>query len=213
LTRAEKGDTNDTRETILQLARLRAQKAHLLGYPNYAAYALYDQMLKSPKSVDKFIQQLVPPTAAKAAREASQIQAMIDKSGPHFDLKPWDWERYSELVRKDKYDLNQDELKPYFVLDKVLQDGVFDAANQLYGITFKERRDLPVYHPDVRVFDVFDHDGSQLGLIYFDYFKRDNKTGGAWMDNLVQQSRLLGTKPVVYNVANFSQPAPASRPC
>jgi len=207
-TRAEKADTNDTCETIVQIAQLRAQKAHLLGYRNYAEYVLYDQMLKSPKSVDKFIEQLVPPTAAKAAYEASQIQAMIDKSGAHFDLKPWDWERYSEMVRKDKYDLNQDELKPYFVLDKVLQDGVFYAANQLYGITFKERHDMPVYHPDVRVFDVFDKDGSQLGLIYFDYFKRDNKSGGAWMNNLVQQSHRLGTKPVVCNVANFPAPAP-----
>jgi peptidyl-dipeptidase Dcp len=207
-TRAEKGDTNDTRETILQLARLRAQKARLLGYGNYAEYVLYDQMVKSPKTVDKFIGQLVRPTAAKAADEARQIQAMIDKSGAHFDLKPWDWKRYAEMVRKEKYDLNEDELKPYFVLDKVLQDGVFYAANQLYGLTFKERHDLPVYHPDVRVFDVFDQDGSQLGLIYFDYFKRDNKSGGAWMDTFVQQSHLLGTKPVVYNVANFSQPAP-----
>ncbi|HXR08381.1 MAG TPA: M3 family metallopeptidase, partial [Candidatus Acidoferrum sp.] len=207
-TRAEKGDTNDTRETIVQLARLRAEKAHLLGYRNYAEYVLYDQMVKSPKAVDKFIGQLVRPTAAKAAAEARQIQAMIDKSGAHFDLKPWDWKRHSEMVRKEKYDLNQDELKPYFVLDKVLQDGVFYAANQLYGITFKERRDLPVYQADVRVFDVFDQDGSQLGLIYFDYFKRDNKSGGAWMNNLVQQSRLLGTKPVICNVANFAQPAP-----
>lgn len=206
--RAEKGDTNDTRETILQLARLRARKAHLLGYRDYAEYVLYDQMLKSPKAVDKFIEELVPPTAAKAAGEARQIQAMIDKSGDHFDLKPWDWERYSEMVRKEKYDLNQDELKPYFVLDKVLQDGVFYAAHQLYGITFKERHDLPVYHPDVRVFDVFDNDGAQLGIIYLDYFKRDNKSGGAWMNNLVQQSHLLGTKPVVCNVANFPAPAP-----
>jgi peptidyl-dipeptidase Dcp len=133
---------------------------------------------------------------------------MIDKAGAHFDLKPWDWERYSEMVRKEKYDLNEDELKPYFVLDKVLQDGVFYAANQLYGITFKERHDLPVYHPDVRVFDVFDKDGSQLGLLYLDYFKRDNKSGGAWMNNLVQQSHLLGTKPVICNVANFPAPAP-----
>jgi peptidyl-dipeptidase Dcp len=206
--RAEKGDTNDTRETIVRLAQLRAQKAHLLGYRNFAEYVLYDQMVKSPKSVDKFIEQLVPPTGAKAADEARQIQAMIDKSGTHFDLKPWDWKRYSEIVRKDKYDLNEDELKPYFVLDKVLQDGVFYAANQLYGITFTERHDIPVYQPDVRVFDVFDNDGSQLGLIYFDYFKRDNKSGGAWMNNLVQQSHVLGTKPVVYNVANFSAPAP-----
>jgi peptidyl-dipeptidase Dcp len=207
-TRAEKGDTNDTRETIAQLARLRAEKAHLLGYRDYAEYVLYDQMLKTPKAVDKFIEELVPATAAKAAGEARQIQAMIDKSGDHFDLKPWDWERYSEMVRKEKYDLNQDELKPYFVLDKVLQDGVFYAANQLYGITFKERHDLPVYHPDVRVFDIFDNDGSQLGIIYLDYFKRDNKSGGAWMNNLVQQSHVLGTKPVVCNVANFPPPAP-----
>src|ERR1700733_8195425 len=115
---------------------------------------------------------------------------------------------YSDKVRKAKYDLDQNELKPYFELNKVLQDGVFYAANQLYGITFKERHDLPVYQPDVRVFDVFDKDGSQLGLIYFDYFKRDNKSGGAWMNNFVQQSKLLGTKPVIYNVANFTKPAP-----
>ena len=206
--RAEKGDTNDTRKTILEIAQLRARKAHLLGYRNYAQYALYDQMLKSPKAVDKFIGQLVPATAAKAADEARQIQAMIDRRGDRFELKPWDWKRYSEMVRKQKYDLNEDELRPYFVLDKVLKDGVFYAANQLYGITLKERHDLPIYHPEVRVFDVFDADGSLLGLIYFDYFKRDNKSGGAWMNNLVQQSHLLGTKPVVCNVANFPPPAP-----
>ena len=206
-TRAEKGDANDTRDIIAQLAVLRAQKAQLLGYPNYAAYVLYDQMAKTPDAVEKFIGALVPPTAAKAADEAKQIQAMIDKSGSHFDLKPWDWEMYSEKVRKAKYDLDQNELKPYFELNKVLQDGVFYAANQLYGITFKERHDIPVYQPDVRVFDVFDQDGSQLGMIYFDYFKRDNKSGGAWMSNWVQQSHLLGNKPVVYNVANFTKPA------
>ena len=205
--RAERGGTNDTRGTIIEIAQLRARKARLLGYRNYAEYVLYDQMVKSPKAVDKFIGQLVPPAAAKAADEARQIQSMIDKSGAHFDLKPWDWERYSEMVRKDRYDLNENELKPYFVLDKVLQDGVFYAAHQLYGITFKERHDLPVYHPDVRVFDVFDADGSELGLIYLDYFKRDNKSGGAWMNNLVQESHLLGTKPVICNVANFSPPA------
>ena len=207
-TRAEKGDANDTRDIIAQLAVLRAQKAQLLGYPNYAAYVLYDQMAKTPDAVEKFIAALVPPTAAKAADEARQIQAMIDKSGKHFDLKPWDWEMYSEKVRKAKYDLDQNELKPYFELDKVLKDGVFYAANQLYGVTFKERHDIPVYQPDVRVFDVFDKDGSQLGMIYFDYFKRDNKSGGAWMSNWVQASHLLGTKPVVYNVANFTKPAP-----
>jgi peptidyl-dipeptidase Dcp len=207
-TRTEKGDANDTRATISELAKIRAEKAKLLGYPNYAAYVLYDQMAKTPEAVEKFIAQLVPATGAKAADEGKQIQAMIDKSGKHFDLKPWDWEMYSEKVRKAKYDLDQSELKPYFELNKVLKDGVFYAANQLYGITFKERHDIPVYQPDVRVFDVMDKDGSQLGIIYFDYFKRDNKSGGAWMSNWVQQSKLLGTKPVVYNVANFTKPAP-----
>ena len=207
-TRTEKGDANDTRDTVSQIAQLRAQKAQLLGYPNYAAYVLYDQMAKTPEAVQAFIAQLVPPTAAKINDEASQIQAMIDKSGTHFDLKPWDWEMYSDKVRKAKYDLDDSELKPYFELNKVLQDGVFYAANQLYGITFKERHDIPVYQPDVRVFDVFDKDGSQLGMIYFDYFKRDNKSGGAWMSNFVNQSYLLGTKPVVYNVANFTKAAP-----
>ena len=207
-TRAEKGDANDTREIIAKLAQERAAKAKLLGYPNYAAYVLYDQMAKTPEAVEKFIGQLTGPTRTKAADEAKQIQAMIDKSGKHFDLKPWDWEMYSEKVRKAKYDLDQNALKPYFELNKVLKDGVFYAANRLYGITFKERHDLPVYQPDVRVFDVIDKDGSQLGLMYFDYFKRDNKQGGAWMSNFVQQSKLLGTKPVIYNVANFTKPAP-----
>jgi peptidyl-dipeptidase Dcp len=206
-TRTEKGDANDTRATIAQIAQLRAQKAQLLGYPNYAAYVLYDQMAKTPEAVRNFIAQLVPPTAAKIADESKQIQAMIDSSGPHFDLKPWDWEMYSDKVRKAKYDLDDNELKPYFELNKVLQDGVFYAANQLYGITFKERHDLPVYQPDVRVFTVYDKDGSVLGIMYFDYFKRDNKSGGAWMSNFVQQSYLLGTKPVIYNVANFTKAA------
>ncbi|HWA88619.1 MAG TPA: M3 family metallopeptidase [Rhizomicrobium sp.] len=206
-TRTEKSDANDTRAIISEIARLRAQKAKLLGYPNYAAYVLYDQMAKTPEAVEKFLGQLVPATADKIADESKQIQAAIDASGTHFDLKPWDWQMYSEKVRKAKYDLDQSELKPYFELDKVLKDGVFYAANQLYGITFKERHDIPVYQADVRVFDVFDKDGSQLGMIYFDYFKRDNKSGGAWMSNFVQQSHLFGNKPVVYNVANFTKPA------
>lgn len=207
-TRTEKGDANDTRATIAELAQLRAEKAKLLGYPNYAAYVLYDQMAKTPEAVQEFIGRLVPATAAKAADEAKQIQAAIDKDAKHFDLKPWDWERYSEKVRKANYDLDENQLKPYFELNNVLENGVFYAANQLYGITFKERHDIPVYQPDVRVFDVFDKDGSVLGMIYFDYFKRDNKSGGAWMSNFVGQSKLLDTKPVVYNVANFTKPAP-----
>ncbi len=207
-TRAEKGDANDTRAIIAEIAQLRARKAKLLGYPSYADYVLYDQMARTPQAVQKFLGQLVPATAAKAADEAKLIQAAIDKDGPHFDLKPWDWERYSDQVRREKYNLDQNELKPYFELNNVLVNGVFYAATRLYGITFKERHDIPVYQPDVRVFDVIDKDGSQLGMIYFDYFKRDNKNGGAWMSSFVPQSHLLGTKPVVYNVANFTKPAP-----
>jgi peptidyl-dipeptidase Dcp len=211
-TRTEKGDANDTRAIIAQQAVLRAEKAKLLGYPNYSAYVLYDQMAQTPQAVEKFIAQLTPATRAKAADEARLIQAAIDKEASsqktgRFDLKPWDWQRYAEKVRKEKYDLDDAALKPYFELNKVLTDGVFYAANQLYGITFKRRTDLPVYQPDVMAYEVFDKDGSQLGLMYFDYFKRDNKTGGAWMNNFVGQSKLLGTKPVIYNVANFTKPA------
>jgi peptidyl-dipeptidase Dcp len=205
--RAERGDANDTRAIIVELASLRAQKAKLLGYPNYAAYVLYDQMAQTPEAVEKFIGQLVPATRAKAAEEARLIQAAIDKDGPHFDLKPWDWQRYAEKVRKDRYDLDEAALKPYFELNKVLNDGVFYAANRLYGITFKQRKDIPVYHPDVMVYEVFEQDGKPLGLMYFDYFKRDNKTGGAWMSNFVNQSRLNGTRPVIYNVGNLPKPA------
>lgn len=204
--RAEQNDANDTRQTILELAQLRAEKAELLGYPNYAAYVLYDQMAEKPEAVQQFLAQLIPATGKKAAADAQEIQAMINKTHS-FKLQAWDWNYYAEQIRKAKFDLDQNTIKPYFELDSVLKNGVFYAANQLYGITFKERHDLPVYHPDVRVFDVFDKDKLQLGLIYLDYFKRDNKTGGAWMSQFMQQSKLLGTKPVVYNVTNFTKPA------
>ena len=207
-TRTEKGDANDTRAIISELAQLRAQKAKLLGYPNYAAYVLYDQMANTPDKVLNFMGQLVGPLAAKSAAEAKENQAAIEASGEHFKLQPWDWERYSEKVRKAKYDVDDSQVKPYFELNNVLENGVFYAANKLYGITFKERKDIPVYQPDVRVFEVFDKDGSQLGLAYFDYFKRDNKSGGAWMSNFMEQSKINGTKPVIYNVANFTKPAP-----
>ena len=207
-TRAEKGDGNDTRATISEIAVLRAEKAKMLGYPNYAAYGLYDQMAQTPQAVEKFLSQLVPPTRAKAAEEARLIQAAIDKDGKHFDLKPYDWQRYAEKVRKERYDLDENTLKPYFELHKVLEDGVFYAATRLYGITFKRRNDIPVYQPDVMVYEVFEQNGTSLGLIYLDYFKRDNKSGGAWMSNFVNQSKLNGTKPVIYNVANLPKPAP-----
>jgi peptidyl-dipeptidase Dcp len=210
--RAEKGDANDTRKTIERLAQIRAEQAKLIGFPNYAAWKLDDQMAKTPETVMSFRDKLAPAAVARAKREAADIQAQIDKDQaalkqPGFTLAPWDWNRYAEEVRKAKYDLDENQIKPYFELDNVLQNGVFYAANQLYGLTFKERHDIPVYQPDVRVFEVFDKDGTSMALFYCDYFKRDNKNGGAWMDNLVGQSKLLGTKPVIYNVANFSKPA------
>ncbi|WP_166211084.1 peptidyl-dipeptidase Dcp [Cognatiluteimonas telluris] len=207
-TRTEKGDGNDTRDTISRLAQVRAQQARLLGYDNYAAWKLEDQMAKKPETALKFLDDLVPAATARARSEAADIQAQIDKDGGGFKLQPWDWQLYAEQVRKAKYDLDESQIKPYFELDNVLQNGVFYAAHQLYGISFKERKDLPVYQPDVRVFEVTDADGKPLALFYADYFKRDNKSGGAWMDNLVGQSKLLGTKPVIYNVANFTKPAP-----
>ncbi|MDR2012718.1 MAG: peptidyl-dipeptidase Dcp [Rhodanobacter sp.] len=205
-TRAEKGDANDTRDTLARIAWIRAQKGKLLGFDSYAAWKLEDQMAKMPATALKFMNDLVPAATAKVAAEAGDIQAMIDKNGGGFKLEPWDWLSYSEQVRKAKYDLDEKEIEPYFELDNVLKNGVFYAANQLYGLTFTERKDLPVYQPDVRVFNVIDKDGKQIGLFYCDYFKRDNKNGGAWMDNFVGQSKLLGTRPVIYNVANFAKP-------
>ena len=206
-TRSEKGDANDTRAIISELALLRTEKAKLLGYANYSAYVLYDQMAGSAQAVEKFIGQLVPATRAKAAEEARLIQAAIDKEGGKFQLRPWDWQRYAERVRKERYDLDEAALKPYFEINRVLREGVLHSATRLYGITFKRRTDIPVYHPDVMVYEVFEQDGRALGLMYFDLWKRDNKRGGAWMSNYVGQAKLFGTKPVIYNVSNFTKPA------
>jgi peptidyl-dipeptidase Dcp len=206
--RAERGGANDTRQIISRLAQLRSEKAKLLGFPNYAAWKLEDQMAKNPDAAIKFMDSLVPGTTAKAHSEAADIQNLIDSQKGGFQLQPWDWEFYSDQVRKAKFDLDESQIKPYFELNNVLENGVFYAANQLYGITFKERKDIPVYQSDVRVFEVTDADGKPLALWYCDYFKRDNKNGGAWMDSLVGQSKLLGTLPVVFNVANFAKPVP-----
>ena len=206
--RAEHGDANDTRQICARLAELRAQKAKLLGFPNYAAWKLEDQMAKTPEAAIKFMDALAPGATAKAASEAKDIQEVIDSQNGGFKVQPWDWQIYAEQVRKAKFQLEESQLKQYFELNNVLQNGVFYAANQLYGITFKERKDIPVYNPDVRVFEVFDVDGKPLALWYCDYFKRDNKNGGAWMDVFVDQSKLFGKRPVVYNVANFTKPAP-----
>ncbi len=206
--RAEKGDANDTRDLISRIAQIRAEQAKLLGYPNYAAWKLEDQMAKTPEAAIKFMDNLAPAATARAESEAKDIQAVIDQQKGGFKVEAWDWNHYSEQVRKAKYDLDESQIKPYFELDNVLQNGVFYAANQLYGLTFKERKDIPTWQPDVRVFEVFDKDGTSMALFYCDYFKRDNKNGGAWMSNLVDQSKLLGTKPVIFNVANFTKPAP-----
>jgi len=205
--RAEKGDKNDTRATILRLAEIRAEKAGLLGFKNFAAWNLQDQMAKTPEAVQSFLKQLIPAATAKARKEAADLQAVINKENGGFQLQPWDWDHYAEKVRKARYDLDENQIKPYFELFNVLENGVFYAANQLYGLTFKQRKDIPVYQDDMRVYTVYDKDGSELGLFYCDYFKRDNKSGGAWMSNVVDQSKLLGTKPVIYNVCNFTKPA------
>jgi peptidyl-dipeptidase Dcp len=205
--RAERGDANDTRDTIAALAQVRAQQAELLGFPNHAAWQLSDQMAKTPAAALKFMADLVPLATRKAQSEAADIQAAIDAAEGGFQLAAWDWQFYAQPVRKQKYDFDEDAVKPYFELDHVLQNGVFYAAHALYGISFQERKDIPVYQPDVRVFEVFDADGKPLALFYCDYFKRDNKSGGAWMSNLVDQSRVLETLPVVYNVANFQKAA------
>ncbi|HSY96571.1 MAG TPA: M3 family metallopeptidase, partial [Steroidobacteraceae bacterium] len=205
--RAERGDANDTRATIARLAQLRAQRAKLLGFASHAAWKLEDQMAKTPQAALEFMDALVPVATAKAASEAQDIQAVIDAQQGGFALQPWDWALYGEQVRKAKYDLDEAEIKPYFELNNVLENGVFFAATQLYGISFRERKDIPVYHPDVRVFEVTDVDGTPLALFYCDYFKRDNKNGGAWMSVFVRPSKLLGELPVVYNVANLPKPA------
>jgi peptidyl-dipeptidase Dcp len=205
--RAEKSDANDTRQTLARLAKVRAEQAKLLGFPNYAAWKLQNQMAKTPDAALAFMRDIVPAATARAEREANDIQAVIDRQNGGFKLAAWDWQFYAEQVRKEKYDLDESQIKPYFEMNNVLQNGVFYAANLLYGISFKERKDIPVYHPDVRVYEVFDKDGQSLALFYTDFFKRDNKGGGAWMSNFVEQSKLNGTKPVIYNVSNFTKPA------
>ncbi|MGB0134322.1 M3 family metallopeptidase [Dokdonella sp.] len=205
--RSSQGDENDTRAIIQRLAQLRAERAQLLGYPNFAAYSLADQMAEKPENAIKLMTDMVPAATARARSEAAKIQKMIDADKGDFELSAADWDLYADQVRMAEYDLDESQVKPYFELNRVLNDGVFFAATQLYGITFKERTDLPVYHPDVRVFDVFDADGSPLALFYADFYKRPSKGGGAWMDVFVEQDGLTGTKPVVFNVCNFTKPA------
>lgn len=207
-TRAERGDSNDTRATIARLAALRATQAHCLGFATYADWKLCTQMAQRPTAVTTFLGQLVPAATAKARQEAVAIQAVIDQQKGDFALKPWDWLYYARQRPHHAASLDRNQPAPYFELENVVQNGLFYAATQLYGVTFNERHDLPVYHPDVRVFEVKEADGQPLGLFYADYFQRDGKRGGGWANSFVDQSMLWGTRPVVYNACNFTKPAP-----
>ena len=206
LARNSHGGKFDNRDVVLRMVKLRAERAALLGYPSHAAYQLEDQTAKNVATVNKLLAQLAPPAVNNARKEAADMQKLIDQEHGGFQLASWDWAFYSEKVRQARYAFDEGEIKPYFELNHVLLDGVFYAATQLYGITFKERHDLPVYQPDVRVFDVFDKDGKPLAIFLADYYARPSKRGGAWMNEYVNQSQLLGTKPVVANHLNIPKP-------
>lgn len=197
----------DNRGLVLEIAQLRAERANLLGFENHAAYKLQNQMAKTPEAARKMLTDLVPGVVARVNLEADDLRAMMKKLGVSDELAPWDWEYYAEKVRKDRYDVDEAEVKPYFEMNNVLEQGVFFTMKKLFGIEFRERNDLPVYHREVRVFDVLDADGSQIGLFYIDFFSRDSKRGGAWMSAYVKQSGLLNQKPVIVNVLNNPKPA------
>jgi peptidyl-dipeptidase Dcp len=198
----------DTRSTIAQIAELRAEKAALFGEPDWATYAMWDRMAETPQNALDFMGQMVPALAATQRREAAMLNEAIAADGGDYEVRPWDWYRYANKIKAEQYDLDEDAVMEYFQLDKVLEDGVFYAANRLDGLTVEKRDDLPVYHPDVTTYTVFDRDGSELGIFYFDPFQRESKRGGAWMSNFVDQSYLFGNKPVIYNVLNIPK-APA----
>lgn len=205
-TRAEHDDDNDTRAIIQRLVDIRMQQAKLLGFANYAAWKIADQMAKTPEAALSFMRAIVPAARQRALDEQAEIQKVIDQEQGQFSVRAWDWAFYAEQVRREKYALDEAQLKPYFALDTVLNEGVFWTANQLFGIKFVERFDIPVYHPDVRVWEIFDHDGVGLALFYGDFFARESKSGGAWMGNFVEQSELNETRPVIYNVCNYQKP-------
>jgi peptidyl-dipeptidase Dcp len=203
----------DNTAVIAKIVRLRAERAALMGYANHAAYQLEDESAGTPAAVHKILSELAPVALARARQDAADMQKLIDAQAAanhtaSFELQPWDWAFYSEQLRAARFDFDQAQVKPYFELEHVLRDGVFYSARELYGLEFRERHDLPVYHPDVRVFEVFDADGAPLALFLGDYFARDNKQGGAWMNNFVRQSKLFGMKPVVANNTNIPKPQP-----
>jgi peptidyl-dipeptidase Dcp len=211
LARGSRGGEFDNRSVVAALARKRAEHAVLLGYPTHAAFQLAEQTVGSVDVMNKMLAQMATPAVVNAHKEAAQLQAMIDAEHGGFRLEAADWAFYSDKVRKAQYAFDESQIKPYYELDHVLFDGVFYAATKLYGITFKERHDLPVYEPDVRVFDVFDKDGTQLAIFIGDYYARSNKNGGAWMNAYVEQDGLTGDKPVIANHLNIPKP-PAGEP-
>ena len=206
LSRGSRGGEFDNRKTLAKIIKLRSQRAQLMGYANHAAYSLENQTAQTTTAVNKRLLGLAPAAVANATREAADLQKMINAEGGNFELASWDWDFYTEKVRADRYNFDAAQLKPYFEMNNVLQNGVFYAANQLFGITFKERFDLPVYQVDVRVFEVFNEDGSVLALFIFDGYARTSKRGGAWMNAYVAQSRLKGTQPVIANHLNVTKP-------
>ena len=206
LSRGSRGGEFDNRGVLTEVVKLRAERAQLLGYENHAAFILEAQTAKTQEAVNERLATLVPPSVRNAQKEAADLQQVIESEGGDFKLAPWDWAFYAEKVRKARYDFDESELKPYLELDNVLQKGVFVAANKLYGLSFEERTDLPVYHPDVRVFEVFDADGTPLTLFIGDFYARQSKRGGAWMNAYVPQSHLLGKQPVVANHQNIAKP-------
>jgi len=207
LARGSRGGEFDSRALVQRLAKLRAEKAALLGYPTFAAYSLEEETAKSPEAVNKLLGDVIKPAVANAKAEAAEIQKVIDAEKGGFQVGPQDWAYYTDKVRAAKYAFDESQLKPYFELNNVVLNGVFYAASKEYGLTFKERHDLPVYDPDVRVFDVFDADGKQLAIFLMDYYARPNKQGGAWMNEYVTQSKLFGNHPVVANHLNIPKPA------
>jgi peptidyl-dipeptidase Dcp len=211
LARDSHGGEFDTQKIVLRTAQLRAEKAKLLGYANWAAYQLEDQTAHNVPTVNKILGDLAPAAVGNAKLEAAEQQKIVDQENGGFQIGAADWDFYSEKVRKAKYDFDESQLRPYYELNHVILDGVFYAANKEYGLTFKERHDLPVYQSDVRVFDVFDRDGKQLAIFIGDYYARPSKRGGAWMNSYVLQNSLLGTKPVVANHLNIPKP-PAGEP-
>jgi peptidyl-dipeptidase Dcp len=206
LARGSHGGQFDNREVVLGLAKLRAERVALLGYPTYAAYALEDQTAKTPAAVNALLAELAKPAVANARREAADLQAMVDAGNGGFQVGAADWALYTDKLRAQRFSYDENQLKPYFEMNNVLVNGVFFAATKLYGITFKERKDLPVYNPDVKVYEVSDANGKPLALFLADFYARSNKRGGAWMNSYVSQSTLLGTKTVTANHLNIPKP-------